>query len=303
MDVRALRYFVETVRLASFTRAAQSLFVTQSTVSKMVRQLEQELGTPLLIRSGTKAVPTDTGEVVYARAQHILAAMRGLAEEVDQTTSLKRGRLTVGMPPMVNLLFAPVVTAFRAQWPDIALTLQEAPGPAIERRVADGELELGATVLPIDPDGPLVAHRIATHPIVAVGPLDVAWAGRPTLALRSLREHALLLPPDDFATTRRLRRAFVDAGIAPHIAAQSAHWDFLVSMAQAGLGVALLPAPLVERLRRGKVASARLVRPGVQWEIGHVRVRDRYLSHAARTWLQTCADVFGSGHGLPPDPA
>ena len=67
IDIRALRYFVETARLQSFTQAASSLSVTQSTISKMVRQLENEVGQPLLIREGRQVRLTDVGRVVYAR--------------------------------------------------------------------------------------------------------------------------------------------------------------------------------------------------------------------------------------------
>ena len=63
MDIRSLRYFVETVRLQSFTAAAESLHVTQSTISKMVRQLEQETGAQLLIRDGRQLALTDVGRV------------------------------------------------------------------------------------------------------------------------------------------------------------------------------------------------------------------------------------------------
>ena len=65
IDIRALRYFVETARLQSFTQAASSLSVTQSTISKMVRQLENEVGQPLLIREGRQVRLTDVGRVVY----------------------------------------------------------------------------------------------------------------------------------------------------------------------------------------------------------------------------------------------
>lgn len=63
IDIRALRYFVETARLQSFTQAASSLSVTQSTISKMVRQLENEVGQPLLIREGRQVRLTDVGRV------------------------------------------------------------------------------------------------------------------------------------------------------------------------------------------------------------------------------------------------
>jgi DNA-binding transcriptional LysR family regulator len=59
LDIRSLRYFVTTVQLNSFTQAAESMYVTQSTISKMVRQLEEEVGEALLIRQGRKLVLTD----------------------------------------------------------------------------------------------------------------------------------------------------------------------------------------------------------------------------------------------------
>jgi DNA-binding transcriptional LysR family regulator len=151
MDLRSLRYFVETVRLNSFTQAAESLHVTQSTISKMVRQLEEEVGAQLLLREGRKLTLTDTGNVVYARGVEMLATMRQLATEVRDTQSLERGHLTVGIPPMINLLFTPVLKAFRQRHPNITLTLQEDAGQAIERQVAQGDLEIGMTVLPADP--------------------------------------------------------------------------------------------------------------------------------------------------------
>lgn len=67
MDIRTLRYFVEVVRQQSFTRAAEKLFVTQPTISKMLKNLEDELNCILLIRDGRRLLLTDTGRVVFER--------------------------------------------------------------------------------------------------------------------------------------------------------------------------------------------------------------------------------------------
>lgn len=67
MDIRTLRYFVEVVRQQSFTRAAEKLFVTQPTISKMLKNLEDELNCTLLIRDGRRLLLTDTGQVVFER--------------------------------------------------------------------------------------------------------------------------------------------------------------------------------------------------------------------------------------------
>jgi len=291
--VRALRYFVETVRHASFTQASKSLFVTQSTVSKMIRQLEEEAGTPLLIRDGHTARPTDTGRVMYLRGLQVLETMRQLSEELRQTAELGRGSLEVGIPPMINLLFTPVVKRFRELHPGIHLTLREVTGQAVENLVASGELEIGATILPVAPDGGLAAQAFGSYPIWVIGPPDAPWAGKTSLPLSALREARLLIPTDDFAITRRLRQAFADAGFQPGIAAQSAHWDFLVAMASAGLGVALLPEPLMQRMKTRGLSTAKLAKSGMQWEVGHIWLQSGYLSFAARAWLEVCDAVLG----------
>jgi DNA-binding transcriptional LysR family regulator len=293
LDIRSLRYFVETVRLNSFTQAAEALHVTQSTISKMVRQLEDEVGAQLLIRAGRKLVLTDTGRIVYEHGQTILATLRQLNLEVRDTQALRRGNLTVGIPPMINMLFTPVLKAFRERHPQITLTLQEDTGQALERQVAAGELEIGMTVLPADPALELVAVQIASYPIWAAAEAGTFQKGRTTLNLKALRDMPLVLLKDDFALTRTLRRTFQEAGFEPRIAAQSGQWDWLVAMASAGVGVALLPEPFIRRLASERLDAVRIVEPELSWQVGHIW-NGRYLSHAARAWLEVCQSVLGT---------
>lgn len=89
--------------------------------------------------------------------------MRQLDAEVREAVDLQRGELEVGIPPMINLLFTPVVKRFRERHPHIRLSLREDTGQAVERLVAAGELEVGATVLPIQDPGPLQATRFGSY--------------------------------------------------------------------------------------------------------------------------------------------
>ena len=293
MDIRSLRYFVETVRLGSFTGAAEALHVTQSTISKMVRQLEDETGARLLIRDGRKLALTDIGQVVYARGEEMLATLRRLALEVHDTQTVARGQLTIGIPPMINLLFTPVLKVFRERHPHIALRLREDAGPAIERQVASGELEIGMTVLPADPALGLTAAPVATYPIWALAAQGTFQPQRATLPLKGLARLPLVMLTDDFALTRSLRAAFAAAGFEPQVAAQTAQWDWQVALASAGMGVALLPEPFIGRLAAGSMDAVQsvLVQPALHWQVAHIWHGD-YLSHAARAWLAVCAEVL-----------
>ncbi|UTY58529.1 LysR substrate-binding domain-containing protein [Massilia sp. erpn] len=293
MDIRSLRYFIETARLSSFTQAAELLHVTQSTISKMVHQLEEELQAPLLVRDGRRLTLTDTGQVVYQRGQQMLATMRQLQLEVRDTQERQRGSLTVGIPPMINLLFTPVLKAFRERYPAIALRLREDTGQEIERLVAAGELEIGMTVLPADAALQLETVKIASYPIWALAAHGTFQRHRRTLPLKALKDLPLVLLEDDFALTRSLRNAFTAAGFVPSIAAQSSQWDWLVEMASAGIGVALLPEPFIHRLAHERVHAVRVSEPVLHWQVAHVW-NGRYLSHAARAWLEVCRDVLGT---------
>ncbi|WP_454727043.1 MULTISPECIES: LysR substrate-binding domain-containing protein [Cupriavidus] len=295
IDIRALRYFVETVRLQSFTQAATSLYVTQSTISKMVRQLEDEVGQPLLIREGKQVRLTDVGRVVYDRGQEALGVVHRLTLEVADLSSLGRGQLTVGIPPMANLFFTPAVSAFRQRYPNLELSMAEHGGHMVEQQVASGELEVGATVLPGDSGLALATREFAKYPVWVAGPRKASWAKNKTVSLAALRDEPLLLLTDEFSLTRKLRVAFMEARFEPRIVAQSGHWDFLASMAAAGLGTTFLPQPLLARLQlEDKLAVARLAEPAMDWTLAHIWSPGRYLSHAARAWFAVCEEVLGA---------
>src|SRR5258708_6247156 len=83
LDLRRLRLFTEVVRQGGFTRAARTAFATQPTVSKAVKQLEDELGVVLFDRIGRRSEPTAAGKVVYARAVDLLARSADLLAELD----------------------------------------------------------------------------------------------------------------------------------------------------------------------------------------------------------------------------
>jgi len=191
------------------------------------------------------------------------------------------------------VLFTPVLNAFRARHPHISLTLQEDTGQQIERQVAAGELEIGMTVLPADPELDLVAVEVANYPIWALAEPGTFQKNRTALPFKALADLPLVLLKDDFALTRSLRQHFAQAGFAPTIAAQSGQWDWLVAMASAGLGVALLPEPFIHRLAGEPLEAVRIVEPEVAWQVAHIW-SGRYLSHAARAWLEVCQDVLGT---------
>ncbi len=168
MELKNLRAFVEVVRQNGFTAAGKTLCATQSTVSKAVRQIEDEIGAPLLDRPGPKPRLTSIGEAVYARALRLLAERDDLLAEIAELRGLKRGVLRLGLPPVGSgILFAPLFTRFRKNYPGIDIRLIEHGSARLEEILKAGEIDFAASLLPVDDD--FEWHEIRRDPLMVLG--------------------------------------------------------------------------------------------------------------------------------------
>lgn len=285
MEFRTLRAFVEVVRQGGFSQASKTIFATQSAVSKAVKQLEDELGAPLLDRIGHKTRLTALGELVYPRAVKLLADRSDLLVEIEEMRGLKRGTLRLGLPLVASsTIFGPIVARFRADHPGIEVKLTEHGGDELIDLVRSGELELSAG---LKPDVPGLAWQdVRREPLVAVLPADHPLSRASALDIGALRETPFLLFGEGFAINRLILAACRRHGFEPVVAARSSQVDFLLELAIAGMGVVFLPQSLAEPARRSaRLTTPLLAEPETEWRLTMIWRSDAYLSQAARAWL------------------
>tara|TARA_R110001583_G_scaffold183806_2_gene342625 strand:+ start:36164 stop:37102 length:939 start_codon:yes stop_codon:yes gene_type:complete len=291
MDIRALRAFVEVVRQGGFSHAAKTVFVTQSAISKSVRQLEDEIGVPLLERIGHNSRMTAAGEVVYARALRILAEREDLLAELNEIRGLKRGALHLGLPPIgSNTLFAPVFAIYRKRFPGIDIRLIEQGSTRLEEMLQSGELELGASLLPAA--GDFDAQPVRCEPLVALLPNDHPDAHKPRITFDDLRDTPLILFEKGFALNRILIDAARRRKIEPVIAARSSQIDFITELVAAGLGVSFLPRMIAQQRPHPGLKYIELNEADTQWDMAMIWRRNGFLSHAARAWLEIVREIY-----------
>jgi len=291
VDVRTLRYFVEVVRQQSFTHAAEKLFVTQPTISKMLRHLEEELECTLLIREGRRLRLTDSGQAVYQRGLAILDEFRQLETELDDISAVKKGVLRLGIPPMVGRQIADLIRQFRQRYPGIELRISELGGLSGEQAVIAGELDLALTAYSPDSEQPLTFLPLLEHPMCVVVPRTAHWQKRTAIDISELANSPILIYNEDFVLYKMLMAAFRRAGIEPQIAVRSGQWDFLASMVQAGVGIAMLPEPVCRWLDKDSLLWLPLA-PRMAWSVGLIWRQGSYLSHSAQAWIACCRDIY-----------
>jgi DNA-binding transcriptional LysR family regulator len=294
MDFRTLRTFVEVVRQGGFSQAAKVVFATQSTVSKAVKQLEIELGVPLLDRKGHRSTLTSDGEVVYRRALKILAERDDLVTELDELRGLKQGTLRLGLPLVGSSdLFAPLFATYRSRYPGVEIRLVEHGGDRLKEFLLSGEIELSVSLLPVSAE--FEWQEVTNEPLVVLLPADHALARKKSIDLASLQHLPFILFEKGFSLHRVILEACRRRGFEPAIVARSSQIDFMVELAAAGLGIAFLPRMIAERRRHPSVRLVPLAEPQTEWNPAMIWRRGGYLSHAAKAWLAIVRESHAKG--------
>lgn len=292
MNIKALRYFVELINQQSFTRASEKLFVTQPTISKMIRSLEQEINQPLIQREGRRFWLTDAGEVVYQRGLDILAQMAQLESELIDLNTLERGHLRLGIPPMVGHLYAGLIRQYRQAHPNVELTIVEYGGRKIEQAVLNGEIDVAITMLtPHTPDS-LTSLPLDCYLIYAVLPDTEPWRRRKNITWSELQHEPFYLYTHEFTLSDYIGSLCEQHGFTPQVSARSSQWDFLVALVKSGVGVAFLPEPLCQKIQEQGIL-VKPITPNIDWHLGVIWHAERYVSRTADAWINLCKQYRG----------
>ncbi len=284
MELRQLRAFVEVARQGGFSRAARELFSTQSTVSKAVGQLEQELGESLLDRLVNGVRLTEAGKVVYARAVTMLAESENMVADLLDMRGLVSGRLRLGLPIFGSArLFAPLFAEYRARYPGVEIELLEQGSARLEQALAAGEVELAVSLLPV-PEA-FAWQPVRDDPLMVILWPDHPLAKRESVRLIELAETPLILFEQGFVLNSRIEAACRARGFTPSPAARSSQVDFIIALVASGLGAALLPRLLTEGRNLSPLGVALLAETDLRWRAALVWRKEARLSPAARAWL------------------
>jgi len=284
MDLRELRAFVEVVRQGGFSKAAKVLFATQSTVSKAVKQLEDELGQPLLDRAGHRSTLTAAGEIVLQRATTMLAERDDLVAELDELQGLKRGLLRLGLPFIgSSTLFSPVFARYHSLYPGVTIRFIERGSRRLEELVLLGQVDIAATLLPVSEQ--FAWQEVRSEPLHALVHAGHPLADRDSVRLLELKDTDFILFGPEFAITPMILEACQKSGFTPEVVVKTVQIDFIIELVAARMGVGFLPRMIAEQRRHPGVRSIPVTDRGLDWNLALVWRRGGYLPHAAQAWL------------------
>ncbi len=284
ITLRQLRIFEAVARFSSISRAAAELHLTQPAVSMQVKQLEDQIGLPLLEQIGKRLFLTEAGAELRIHAQRFAAQSLELTAAMDQFRDLQRGWLRLAVVSTANYFLPPLIASLSDRHPGMRISLQVANRESVLAALADNRADLAITGQPPESadliaqpfmDNPLVVIAAPTHALAAAGPIPMARLARETLVVRE----------PGSGTRAAIERHFAEHGLEYLPGCELNTNEAIKQAVQAGLGLGVVSAQTIEL----ELETRRLVILAVE---GFPLIRRWYIVHRCEKRLSAAALAF-----------
>ncbi|MFH1435175.1 MAG: selenium metabolism-associated LysR family transcriptional regulator [Pseudomonadota bacterium] len=285
-ELKDIEIFCRVVRLGSFSGAAQSLYVAQSSVSERISKLEEKIGARLIDRRSRKILPTRAGRLLYQRGLKLLDVKREIASELDDFLNVARGDILIGSSTIPGEYILPkILGTFTKEHPGIRVNLSIADTSAVTDGVSEGVFEAGIVGSMQQRRG-LVFRKLWDDVLVLVVAPGHRWTKKKRVSLPELAGEPFLLRETGSGTRRELERRLAKSG-APgpcefKVAAVVGSSTAAKQAVKSGTGVTILSSRAVEdELRRKELFIV---------PVGNLTIRRNFflVYHGKRTLSPAC---------------
>lgn len=285
LTVKQLRAFVAVYQLRGLSAAAAQLFVTQSAVSVLIRQMEQGLGVRLFDRTTRSLQPTPAANEAIEVAQRVLRDIDSLGTGLSDLSALRRGRVTVACTPtLARILLPPAISRFVRQHPGIHVDIDDcAPDQFIARLIAE-HADFGLGTPDMAGDG-VQMQRLMNDHLSLVCRTDDPMASRKTVRWKDLDGVPVTTVRPGYGVRPLIDQSAARAGIRLNVAHEVALLSTALWMTACGMGPSVMPAAYVNYSQDPTLVTRPLVSPKVSRDIYVLVKSGRSLSPAAQAFV------------------
>jgi DNA-binding transcriptional LysR family regulator len=294
MELRHLRYFVSVAELLNFTKAAAKLRVAQPALSRQIRDLEHELGVPLLERNSRFVRLTEAGEAFVTEARAVLQRAEEAVQAARAFATGERGELHLGYAPSPTVELLPqALQAFQKDCPRVRVTLHDLSVREMLNELREGRLDAALTVPSSARAMQGVAfQKLRTYPFSVAVSKTHRLARAKQVSLAELKaERLIVYSQADYPEYHEwLAQLFKPFGGIPEIAEEHDGATSLIAAVEAGNGVALVPSVLASLA--GPRLAMRKLHPNVPPLIVGIAYPRRGVSPAGRRFVDLVKAIF-----------
>lgn len=283
MNLSQLTYFKTIVQQKSFTRAAKSLHVTQSTLSHAINELEAEFKVPLLTRSKREVTTTYFGEILLGYVNPALNLLTEAQSKLKDIADLETGVVSLGYFSSLNDLITYTLSIYYKSSGKILSQFRffSSSSTQIEQSIMSGSCDIAFTTEMVNPN--LKYQTIGFHETVVIVPSQHPLAAQDTIWLKQLQGENIITYENTCQIRTYINQILEDSGVTPNIIFQTISDTVIVSSVAASFGVAIVPKPLVMPIHSIKIL--RILDKIPPRSIAIAWHKSRYRSHATDRFL------------------
>jgi len=275
MVIRQLEYLVALAREKHFARAAEACNVTQPTLSAAIRQLEADLGAPIIERGHRFIGLTPQGRLALEHAHRILAEAEDMRRQISELDKGLTGRLRLGVIPTALPIVSHLTAPFYARYPNVTVTVLSQTSQEIQRGIDEFEIDAGVTYLDNEPLEHVRAKPIYLEEYAFLTPASSRYAGRAAITWKEAAEAPLCLLTPDMQNRRIIDGVFRSVGVTPKPSVETNSIFNLVSHATSGQWSSIVPRQLLQFFGiPERTRALALIEPTARRTIGYI-VADR----------------------------
>lgn len=287
MDIRLLHYFLVVAQEQNITRAAEKLLMAQPPLSRQIKQLEEELGTPLFIRGKKKLELTEEGMFLKERAEHILDLVEQTKLEIDDMKQGMSGTVYIGVTETIATTLLPqYIAGFKALHPDVHYDIRSGNSDALIDRLDKGLLDFAIVREPYNQEE-FDGTRIRKEPWCVLVSKDNKIASMPgdTVPLEAIASEELIVPSIK-SRRREIENWFTEKNLTANIFCEYAPLISALYLVEQGVGAAILPESASNILSGKNLAIKKITDPEVTSYVAILTKKYRSLSKAASALLE-----------------
>lgn len=290
MDERRLMIFRAVAEQRNFTRAAESLHLSQPTVSQQVQALEEEMSVRLFDRTSKSVDLTPAGHALYARTGALLQQFAELKRAVLEAAGAVSGTLVLGASLTIGEYLLPrAIALFGQEYPLVEVKLHIQNTEQIVHRLMEGSFDLGLVEGPLDvPE--LVQETFLEDELLVIAPVNHPWREKPLITPADLKAERLILREPGSGTRQYMEEYLRAAGIKPgdlQATTVLSGMESIKGAVEAGMGISVLSEWTIRKeLRLGTLLARRLGNLPMKRSLRVVRPSGHSLIPAAKAFLR-----------------
>ncbi len=296
--LKKLRAFCQTAKLGSMTKAAESLYASQPTISLQINALEQEMNATLFKRSGPKLSLTTEGSILYDLCLPHLQGIDRLKETFEaHCGNLTSGQLSIAAGESTILYILPEpVKQFSTQYPGIKLSLANETGRNGMEMLRNDSVDFAVGSMLEVPDD-LEYMPIVTYNPVVITPLDHPLSRLEKPSLKDIGQYGLILPPRHLSTWHIVKMVFAQHNVNFNVTLEAGGWEVIKRYVSLGMGISIVTDVCITDEDKSRMNVIPVNQFFPKRSYGIVTQKDKFLSAPATRFIdimQECFDVESS---------